>query len=415
MGKLNFGRYDYACQSAFIGYAMCSLSIPVSLVFIGKSLNFPLDEGGMAAGGVLHLTRSIAIVAALMVCGLIAGRIGKRRSMGLCVLLMGGGILLCSLAPTYWFMLPVLLVAGFGEGICEGLATPFVQDLHSDAPERYVNITHSYWSVGIGICVLGAGGLLTLGVSWRWVLAAAGLMTLLSAPLFLWKENPLRKYPEKSGGADLPVIWRQTKAIAGTPRFWLHCLAMFMGSGAEFCLTFWSAAYLQLTFQAAAWVAGLGTAAIALGMFFGRNFFGIIAKENNLKGILIGAAAGTFPLILVLALITPEALPSKTALFILLLGILFLCGIGIAPFWPTMQVYSVKKLPELDSTMMYIYLSATGIPGAGFFTWIIGVLGNYFGLQGALFLLPVTLVLYILLLLFDSWKYPEKKPRKALL
>ena len=87
MEKLKFGRYDYACQTAFIGYAMCSLSIPVSLVFIGRSLNFPLDEGGMAAGGVLHLTRSIAIVAALMVCGLIAGRIGKRRSMGLCVLL----------------------------------------------------------------------------------------------------------------------------------------------------------------------------------------------------------------------------------------------------------------------------------------------------------------------------------------
>ena len=60
MEKLKFGRYDFACQSAFAGYAMCSLSIPVSLVFIGQSLNFPLDSGGMSAGGMLHLTRSIA-------------------------------------------------------------------------------------------------------------------------------------------------------------------------------------------------------------------------------------------------------------------------------------------------------------------------------------------------------------------
>ena len=157
MEKLKFGRYDLACLAAFIGYALCSLSIPISLVAMGRDLNFPLDRGGMAAGGVLHLTRSIAIVIALMVCGLIAGRIGKRRSMGLCVVLMGSGILLCSLAPAYWFVLPFLLVAGFGEGICEGIATPFVQDLHADAPEKYVNISHSYWSIGIGICVLGGG------------------------------------------------------------------------------------------------------------------------------------------------------------------------------------------------------------------------------------------------------------------
>lgn len=414
MKKLKFGRYDYACQSAFAGYAMCSLSIPVSLVFIGQTLDFPLDSGGMTAGGMLHLTRSIAIVAALMVCGLIAMRIGKRKTMGMCVLLMGCGILLCALAPNYWFMLPFLLVAGFGEGICEGIATPFVQDLHSDAPERYVNIAHSYWSVGIAICVLGAGALLSLGVSWRYVLGAAGLMTLLSAPLFLCRENPDRKYPEKATASSLPEIWLQSKNIFRTPRFWLHCLAMFMGSGAEFCLTFWSAAYLQLTFQAAAWTAGLGTAAIAFGMFFGRNFFGLIAKENNLKAILAGAAAGTLPLVLILATIQPGFLPSRTGLFILLLGVLALCGVGIAPFWPTMQVYSVKQHPELDSTMMYIYLSATGIPGAGFFTWIIGVLGDRFGLQGALFLLPVTLVLYILLLFFDSWLYRKGSPRKPL-
>ena len=195
MEKLKFGRYDFACQSAFIGYAICSLSIPVSLVSIGRSLNFPLDNGGMTAGGVLHLTRSIAIVTALTVCGLIAARIGKRRSMGLCVLLMGAGILLCALAPNYWFLLPFLLIAGFGEGICEGIATPFVQDLHSDAPERYVNMAHSYWSIGIGICVLGAGGLLTLGVSWRCILAGSGILTMLAAPLFLWRENPLKSKP----------------------------------------------------------------------------------------------------------------------------------------------------------------------------------------------------------------------------
>ncbi|MBQ9338536.1 MAG: MFS transporter [Lentisphaeria bacterium] len=408
MEKLKFGRYDLACLAAFIGYALCSLSIPISLVAMGRELNFPLDRGGMAAGGVLHLTRSIAIVTALMVCGLIAGKIGKRKSMGLCVLLMGSGILLCSLAPAYWFVLPFLLVAGFGEGICEGIATPFVQDLHADAPEKYVNISHSYWSIGIGICVLGGGGLLTLGVSWRVVLAAAGILTLLAAPLFLWKENPRKKYPEVRTATNAAEVWRHSVRIFRTPRFWLHCLGMFMGAGAEYCLTFWSAAYLQLTFQASAWVAGLGTAAIGLGMFIGRNFFGLIAREDNLRRNLILAASGTIPLILALSFVTPDLLPSRGLLFAVLLAVLVLCGIGIAPFWPTLQVYSVRQLPELDSTMMYIYLSATGIPGCGVFTWLIGVLGDRFGIQGAFFLLPVTLALYILILLFDAHHYRRR-------
>ena len=408
MEKLKFGRYDLACMAAFIGYALCSLSIPVSLVAMGKSLDFPLDRGGMAAGGVLHLTRSLAIVAALMVCGLIAGRIGKRKSMGLCTLLMGGGILLCSLAPSYWFLLPFLLIAGFGEGICEGIATPFVQDLHSDAPERYVNITHSYWSVGIGICVLGAGGLLTMGVSWRIVLAAAGALTMLASLLFLWKEDPRKKYPDLRTVSDPAELWRLSAAIFRTPRFWLHCLAMFMGAGAEYCLTFWSAAYLQLTFGATAWMAGLGTASVGLGMFIGRNFFGLIAREDNLRRNLIFAASGTIPLILILSFVTPEFIHSRTLLFILLLAVLVCCGIGIAPFWPTMQVYSVRQLPELDTTMMYIYLSAVGIPGCGFFTWIVGVLGDRFGLRGAFVLLPATLICYILILLFDGRHYRKK-------
>ena len=210
---LKLGRYDYAAFSAFANYALCSLSIPIVLVAMGRDLNFPLDQGGMAAGGVLHLMRSIAIVVALLFCGGIAGRIGKRFSMGYCMLFMGAGILLCALAPAYWMLIPCLLIAGFGEGICEGIATPFVQDLHTNAPERYVNISHAFWSIGIGICVLGAGGLLTLGVNWRVILGTAGILALLTSLMFLWRENPQRKYPEVAEKISMKDICRYTSAL----------------------------------------------------------------------------------------------------------------------------------------------------------------------------------------------------------
>ena len=325
-------------------------------------------------------------------------------------LVTGGGILLCAFAPAYWMLFPCLLIAGIGEGICEGVATPFVQDLHKDAPEKYVNIAHAFWSIGIGICVLGAGELLTLGVNWRIILASAGGLALLTSILFLWKERPDKKYPEASGGVSISAIWEYSAAIARTPRFWVYCTGMFLGAGSEFCLTFWTAAYIQLSFNASAWMAGLGTAAIALGMFAGRTCFGLIARPGNLKIILLAAGLCTIPVTLLLTVLTPDMFGSRILLFALLFFLLFLAGIGIAPYWPTLQVYGVHQLPQLDSTMLYIYFSAMGIPGCGFFTWIMGVCGDRFGLKNSFFLIPASLVLFSLVVFLEGWVFPKKNP-----
>ena len=164
--SLHFGRYDYAGFSAFTMYSICSLSIPLMIVAIGRSLGFPVDDGGMAAGGVLHMTRSTAMIFTLLTCGIISGVFGKRITMGWGMLMIGAGIVCCAFAPAYWVLIPALIVAGLGEGICEGIATPFVQDLHPDAPERYVNIAHAFWPIGTVMTVLLAGGLPILGVDW---------------------------------------------------------------------------------------------------------------------------------------------------------------------------------------------------------------------------------------------------------
>ncbi len=406
--KLHFGRYDYAAFACFAAYALCSLVIPLSLVKMGESLNFPLDQGGLDDGGVLHLVRSVAVVITLMICGFLAGRYGKRYSMALSVLLMGVGILLCAFAPGYWFLLPCLLLAGFGEGICEGLATPFVEKLHPQAPERYVNIAHSFWSVGIGICVIVAGALLVYGISWRYVLGACGGLALLVALMFLWPENPVRRYPEEQEKSSCAAIFRYSLEIAVVPRFWVYCGMMFLGAGAEFCLTFWSASYIQLTFNVGEWVAGLGTGGIALGMFLGRTLVGYYAKKAYLKHILLFTGLATIPLSLCVVLLKVDTFDNENITLLLLGLILFLCGIGISSYWPTTQVYGVGKLKQLDSTMLFIYFSAMGIPGCGFFTWLFGVLGDHWGLSSAFMLIPGSLVLFCLVVFLEGWVFKSK-------
>jgi fucose permease len=184
---------------------------------------------------------------------------------------------------------------------------------------------------------------------------------------------------------------------------------MFMGAGAEFCLTFWTAAYFQLNFNATAILAGLGTGAIALGMFLGRMSIGYwVRRPEMLKHVLFWCALINIPVTLSLAFLTPDMFPARWMLFGLLFFILLIAGFCIGPYWPSLQVYGVKNLPELDSTHLYIYFSAMGIPGCGFFTWLMGFLGDHYGLSGAFYMLPATLVLYCIIILLEGWVFPRR-------
>ena len=182
---------------------------------------------------------------------------------------------------------------------------------------------------------------------------------------------------------------------------------MFFGAGAEFGLTFWATAYIELTFHTSAWVASLGTGVIAIGMFFGRAGFGYIARPHTLRYILLSAGLGTIPVTVLLAFLHPGLLPDWL-LFPLLFLLLLLAGIGIAPFWPTTQIYGVITLPHCNSTMLYVYYSALGIPGCGFFSWLMGVTGDHFGLKGAILVVLACLIMFSAIIYWECWIRQKK-------
>ena len=386
---LKLNRYDYAAYWSFFCYSGCSFAIPVVMVELAAALGFPLRDGGMGAGGMLHVVRSTTMLAAMLICGFVAGRFGKRRTMGAAIVLMGGGIIAAALTRSYPMLATVILFAGFGEGLIEGIGTPFVQCLHTEESGRYVNIAHSFWSVGTFCCVLGIGALLEHGTNWRLVVAGTG--ALCAIPALLLFAPSRTKYPEepvRPHGAD---VWKHSLDIFRTPRFWLFFAAMFFGGGMEFCLTFWAASFVRLEFAAGAWAGGVGTAAIAAGMFAGRIFAGMLIRQKNLWHLLVVCALAGIPVLGGVFLLHPGQLP-------LLFVLLFLGGICVGPFWPACQVYCTDRLPRLDPTLIFIYLSCAGIPGCGFFTWLMGLAGDCWGLRNAFLIEPATLVLVALLL-----------------
>lgn len=392
-----FGRYDYAVFQSFSAYAAGSVVVPVALVSLARDLGFSLEEGGMAAGGALHLGRTVPMVAALLLCGFIAGRWGKRRTLGVSVALMGLGISFCAVAPFYGVLFLALMIAGAGEGIIEGLATPFVQDLHPGEPGRYINFAHSFWSVGILVTVLASGTLISLGVSWRVVVAAAGALAFIGSAILLLPESKGREYPEHPEPIHWKTVWGYAHVIFRSRRFWLFFAAMFVAGGGEFCLTFWCASFVQLNFVDAAWAGGVGTGCFAGGMVLGRTGWGYLIRQHQLRHLIVWSALGG-------ALIT-LSFPFLTNLWTLF-GMLFLAGIATAPFWPSVQSYSADRLPHTDTTMLFILLSSAGIPGCGVFTWLMGYVGSHTGdLRVAFYLVPACYLTLAALIGYD-WRKP---------
>ncbi|HOB75180.1 MAG TPA: MFS transporter [Phycisphaerae bacterium] len=393
--KMTFGRYDYAAFTSFFAYAAGSVVVPVALVSLARDLGFSLEQGGMTAGGALHFGRTIPMIAAMLLCGFAAGRWGKRKTFGASVALMGIGILICALAPVYGVLFLALMLAGFGEGVIEGLATPFVQDLHPDESGRYLNFTHSFWSVGVLVTVLASGGLLSLGISWRWVVGATAAAGFVAAALLLI-ESTKSKYPEHPEPIHWTTVWGHTVKILRTRGFWLFFAAMFVAGGGEFCLTFWCASFIQLNFLDAAWAGGVGTACFAGGMALGRTGWGYLIDQRHLKHLIFWSAlAGTLMTLL---------FPLVSNLW-MLFGLLFLAGVATAPFWPSVQSYCADRLPETDTTMLFILLSCAGVPGCGAFTWLMGYIGDRTGNLGtAFYLVPACYLTLAALIGYDWWR-----------
>jgi len=402
--KMVFGRYDYAVFQSFFSYASGTVVLPIALVALAHDLGFDLEDGGLSEGGALHFGRTFFVVLSMLFCGVFAGRWGKRKTLGAAVLLMGFGGLLCSWAPAYGILFAALVVVGLGEGIVEGLATPFVQDLHPEESGRYINFTHSFWSVGVLVTVLVSGGLLALGVPWRWLVAGVSLFAFAAAGLLLWPESKQRKYPEHPEPVHWKTVWGHAMEIFRIRRFWLFFAAMFLAGGGEFCLTFWSASHIQINFGASAFAGGIGTACFAGGMVLGRTGWGYLIKQHQLRNLVFWSAlAGTLVTL-------PFAMVSNLWIFS---GLLFLAGIAVAPFWPSIQSYCVDRLPEADTTMLFILLSCAGIPGSGFFTWLMGFVGNRTGdLSTAFYLVPVCF-LGLALLIGCDWIVSRPRPAGA--
>ena len=283
---LHFQPCDYACFLIYTTYAWCAFCIPNVLGPLTEELHFAIAEGNAALAGTLALWRGCFVLLSMMACGFIAGRWGKRHSLAIATVLVGGGILFGATANCYTTLVAAIVVSSIGQGFFEGLLTPLVNENHRAEQDaaRYVNITHSFWAVGSISIMLLAGFLLQHGVSWRIVLSLVGFATIFPGAFFFRQRRQDQLF--QSEVRNFHQTWEQVRKALGRMRFWLFLAAMPLASGVEHSLLFWMPTYLQTRWIVGPAAAGVGTALFAAGMFVGRFLAGLLGHQNSTGKIL---------------------------------------------------------------------------------------------------------------------------------
>jgi fucose permease len=367
-------------------YAASATVTPICLVIIARELSFSL-----VAGGGIEVIRSALLLVALLGSGFVAARWGKPVSLGFSCLVLGGGMVLYSVAPVYGAILLGVALLGLGGGILEGLLNPLVQDLHPRDSGRYLNLINGFWSIGVLLTMLVAGDLLTREISWRWIAGSLGGVCVVVGILFLVMN---RNAPAAQRFAALDVLGHK-RAMIVMPRFWIFMAMMFVAGAAEGAFTFWSASFIQLQHETLPRAGGFGGALFAGGMVVGRFGSGLWIRQHRLRR-LIFASAGA-------GAVFSFFVPFAQHLFLIFLA-LFLSGLSVACFWPSLQSYAADRLP-VESTSLFILLSCAGIPGFAFASWMIGFIGDRVGLEAGFMVVPLLFAILAGLLAVERvWK-----------
>ena len=235
--------------------------------------------------------------------------------------------------------------------------------------------------------MLVGGELLTRDVSWRRILIAIAVLSMVSGLLFLAVRGTEPPHGRHSSRDVLGHKW----AILRLRRFWLFAGMMVFAGAAEGAYTFWTASLIQLELGGEPREGGIGTALFAAGMIVGR-FAGAwwIRQQSLRRFIALSAVAG---------LAVSLAVPLVESL-LLLYVLLFAAGLAVACFWPSIQSYAADCLP-VDATSLFILLSCAGIPGFAGASWLMGLIGDASDLRNSFLVVPALLAGLLLVMATD--------------
>lgn len=305
----------------------------------------------------------IGLVAAILVTGPLADRLGAKPFAILGNLLISAGLAILGVAPSYGAVLLAVFVMGFGAGVMDMVLSPIVCALQPHRRAAAMNWLHSFYCTGAVATILIGSLALRLEFGWRQISLWLTLMPLLTAGLFA----VLRIPPLVAEGHErtrLRDLWRE-------PYFLAALAAIFLGGATELGMAQWLPAYTETSLGFSKWVGGMSLLGFSLAMAIGRIAAGVAGHRIPPIRMML-FCCWTSVILFLAGCFLPW--PSLALTACVLVGLTGSC------LWPSMLAVAADRFPR-GGASMFGMLAAFGNFGGIFMPWEVGVVADRFSLN----------------------------------
>lgn len=301
---------------AFIG-----LGVPDSLIgsawpAIHTELNIPIEMVS-----ILTFLISGCTVLSSMFSTRILNKLGTAKVTAFSTAMTALSLVGFSLAPSFWFMIPLAIVLGLGAGAIDSGLNNYVA-LHCKA--SHMNFLHCFYGVGVSLSPYIMSQAFE-NVGWRggyryafYVQSAIAILLIISLPM--WKKSSSKEQEEEEKGVSLTLL--QMAKNRDVQKVWV---IMLMTNAIEYACGVWGSTYLVEEKGFSIEKGALALTIYYVGMSLGRFLSGLLAnKIKTWKRIFIGSVI-LAPAIVIMLLPLPNIFA--------VLG-LFLIGLGNGSIYP---------------------------------------------------------------------------------
>jgi MFS family permease len=249
--------------------------------------------------GPLGVALSVGFVAslpAMLVAGRVADRIGARRLGVGAGLLLAAALAAFAVVGTYPLLVAVLLVFLAASGMYDVAINAFAIGLEQETQRKVLLVLHAAFSGGGAAGALATGVLVSVGLDFRMLYLAVGVLVALV--VLAWGAAPSPGVRPKQGEVTAGSLYRHPLLLL------LAAIAAltFLSEGA---MESWSAIYLRSSLELPALVGAAGVAVFHAAMMTGR--LATAAVVHRLGRVPTMRAAGLAVVIgMALALATEE-------------------------------------------------------------------------------------------------------------
>lgn len=315
-------------------------------------------------GGTLLLSAYIGFLAATLVTGVLADRLGTGIVLLLAGVCLTIGLLVFAASSAFWVLALALMTVGLGLGAIEVGANALIVALHSAARGRFLNLLATFHGVGAFTVPLYAAALMQMGFAWRQVYQFAAALTVGIIVLFLIARTP-RPAHDPSSSPGLAAV----RHTGFTRHMALYYLVTGTYVAAELGIAAWIVEFLNKTKGLS-----LTTGSLYLSLFFvfvmvGRLGGSFLVERVGYLRIMVYAAAAA-----IVCLAAGIYGPPTLALLIPLTGLFF------SIIFPTTTA-SVSRLHLENTGAILGLLFAFGGLGGALGPWAMGVANDWLGVQ----------------------------------